>query len=102
MRFQMRRRGIVPLAFAVLLTVAAGLSLAEEHALVPTTTPKGAAMSSDLPNGCAAPDRAAAASKSETGGIHSHQQCRHKPGVGSRALTGHDMQEPAADGRGPN
>jgi len=42
MRLQ-TRRGIAPVAFAVVLTVAAGLALAEEHARVSTTGPERAA-----------------------------------------------------------
>jgi hypothetical protein len=102
MRFQMRRRGIVPLAFATLLTVAAGLSLAEEHAWMPITTPVGAAVSARLSSGREAPNEGTSAAKPETAGMHSQMQAGNKRSVGSRALTGHDVRESAADTRGPN
>jgi hypothetical protein len=95
----MRRRGGVSLAFAVLLTVAAGLSLAEEHAWVPATP--GTAMSPDVSRR-SAPGEATAIPRLETGGVHGRRQAGHNPGVGSRALTGHEAQEPAAAGGGPN
>jgi hypothetical protein len=82
------RRGIVPVAFAVVLTVAAGLALAEEHARVPA----------------AGPGRAADRNPSTTGGpeqneqLFERRQAEPRIGVGSRALTGHDA-EPSADER---
>jgi hypothetical protein len=102
MRLQMRRRGIVPLAFAVLLTVAAGLSLAEEHAWVPAA-PEGAATPSDLSKGAgpATGIRNHARAHSHAT-AHGHAGVPPKPGVGSRALTGHQVQEPAADARTRN
>jgi hypothetical protein len=92
MRYRLRRRGIVPFAFAVLLTVAAGLSLAEEHgweqAEAPAAGAEGA-VGSDMPGTAAHP--AGSMSGRE------RKQVEGRPGVGSRALTGHDDVEPAAD-----
>jgi hypothetical protein len=87
MRLQ-TRRGIAPVAFAVVLTVAAGLALAEEHARVSTT----------------GPERAADRNPSTMGGpeqneqLYERRQVEPRIGVGSRALTGHDA-EPFADER---
>lgn len=102
------RRGSVPLAFAVVLTIAAGLSLAEEHAREPAAGP-GRAVTSDLSHKGANPDgRAADRNPSTMGGpeqndqqneqLYEHRQAEPRIGVGSRALTGDDG-EPSADER---
>ena len=92
MRRYMRTGGMLPLAFAVLLTLAAGLSLAEEHpwhhAEVTGATPWPAAAS-------------------HSSGAQRHREgisVRHPvsavghsvapaTGVGSRALTGNELQD---------
>jgi len=81
---RLRRRGIVPLAFAVLLTVAAGLALAEEHAWEDASAP------------VAEPAGVIPSSSASSKGVH---PAKSQPGVGSRALMGHDGAEPAADER---
>jgi hypothetical protein len=102
----MRRRGLLPFTFAALLTVAAGLSLAEEHAWVPTVVPEGSVTSSDLSgkgaNGAmpeAMPHKAVSDRHPGSTDGHTHKAAARKPGVGSRALTGHDEQEPATHER---
>lgn len=90
----------MPFTFAVLLTVAAGLSLAEEHAWAPAAVPEGSAASSDLSGRSAKgamPDEAVSDRHPGSTGGHTHKAATSKPGVGSRALTGHDDQEPATD-----
>ena len=91
------RRSIVPFTFAVVLTVAAGLGLAEEHVWTPAEGPKGAVRSSDLSRHVAKPDgrgsdRKASASPSATGGPEQdgHRHAEHNIGAGSRALSEHD------------
>jgi hypothetical protein len=98
-RMRLRRRGGAPFTFAVVLTVAAGLSLAEEHAWVTAGLPEG--FSSHLPGERArdatpqikpatpqygpfgaAPDRRVGAS-----GDNAPKAAPDSPGVGSRALT---------------
>jgi len=105
MRYRLRRRGIMPLAFAVLLTVAAGLALAEEHAWehawAPAAAPDGAVPSAELSGRAAHPDGRETDRTPGSVGRHDRKQAESKPGVGSRALTGHDGAEPAADER-PN
>jgi hypothetical protein len=91
-----RRQGIMPLVFAVLLTVAAGLSLAEEHVWVPAT-PDGAVTSSDSSSSRADPDGRETGRDPGSTGVHGQRHAGPNPGVGSRALTGHDAEEPAAD-----
>ena len=72
----MRPQAIIPCGVAVALTVAAGFSLAEEHAWAPAAT---------LQRPMAGP----------TGDSHAQATSRH--GVGSRALTGGKAEETAAD-----
>jgi hypothetical protein len=92
MRLQTRRR-IVPVAFAVVLTVAAGLALAEEHARASATGPDATG-----------PERAADRNPSTMGGpeqnqqLYERRQAEPRIGVGSRALMGDDG-EPFADDR---
>jgi len=92
------RRGIVPFAFATVLTVAAGLSLAEEHAWRPATARQGAVTSSDLsakgarPTAGGADLNPAAMSGPEHNGP---RPAERRIGVGSRALTGHYGEPPA-------
>ena len=92
------------MAFAVVLTVAAGLALAEEHARVRAVTSE-----SDLSHKEANPDgRAADRNPSTMVGpeqndrqneqLYERRQAEPRIGVGSRALTGHDA-EPFADER---
>ena len=100
----MRRRAAVPFTFAVLLTVAAGLSLAEEHAWAPAAVPEGSATSSDLSGKSAKdgmPDKAVSDRHPGSRDGHTRKAEAPKLGVGSRALTGHDEQEPATHER-PN
>jgi hypothetical protein len=97
MRYRRRRRGIVPFAFAVLLSVAAGLSLADERgweqAEAPAAGPDGV-VRSDLSG-------TTAHRPGPVGGHDGNHDS--KPAVGSRALlghedpAGHDDVEPAAD-----
>jgi hypothetical protein len=89
----------VPLAFAVLLTVAAGLSLVEEHAWTPATAPDSV-MSSDLTSKGAPPHQGISDRDPGSADTYGHLQAVRQPGVGSRALTGHDGAEPGTD-RGP-
>ena len=105
MRCRMRWRGVVPFAFAVLLTVAAGLSLAEEHAWVPAVVPEGSVTSPDLSGKSAKgaiPDEAVSDRHPGSTGGHTDKAATSKPGVGSRALTGHDEEEEPATDERPN
>jgi hypothetical protein len=112
MKRPMRRRGVLPFTFAALLTVAAGLSLAEEHALVPAVVPavvpEGSVTSSDLSGKGAKgampdarPHKAVSDRHPGARDGHAHKAAARKPGAGSRALAGHDEQEPATPER-PN
>jgi hypothetical protein len=96
------------MAFAVVLTVAAGLSLAAEHAREPAAGP-GRAVTSDLSHKEANPDgRAVGRNPSTMGGpeqndqqnqqLYERRQAEPRIGVGSRALTEGDA-EPSADER---
>jgi hypothetical protein len=92
----------VPFAFAALLTVAAGLSLAEEHAWAPSAVRQGSVTSSDLSskNGeSAMPDKAISYRHPGFTGGPVHKAATSKPRVGSRALMSHDTQEPGTDER---
>jgi hypothetical protein len=83
------RRGIVPLAFAVVLTIAAGLSLAEEHAREPAA---GSGRAADR-------NPSAMTGPGQNGQRNEHSRAEPGIGVGSRALTGHDDWEPSGDER---
>ena len=97
MRRRMRHRGVVvPFIFAVLLTVAAGLSLAEEHSWAPSAAARGAVTSSDLSGKSGespVPDKAMSDRNPGSGG-RVHKTATSKSHVGSRALMSHDPQQP--------
>jgi hypothetical protein len=93
---------MVPSAFAVLLTVAAGLSLAEEHGWAPSVVPEGSVTSSDSSGKStkgAMPDKGALDLRPGSTGGQIHDAATPKPGVGSRALAGHDEEKPATHER---
>ncbi|MFZ1105519.1 MAG: hypothetical protein WAN86_22125 [Hyphomicrobiaceae bacterium] len=85
----MARPGLMPIATAVALTVAAGLSIAAEHA---GSSPAAAlALSAPQGTGDAGGDRKAAddAAESQAKGTAA---AAPPPGVGSRALTGSEEE----------
>ena len=82
------RRRIVPLAFAVVLTIAAGLSLAEEHAR------ESAAGSERAVTTTGGPEQ----NDQQNEQLYERRQAEPRIGVGSRALTGDDG-EPFTDER---
>ncbi len=87
----------MPFIFAVLLTVAAGLSLAEEHAWAPSAVARGSVTSSDLSGKSgesAVPDKAMSDRGPGSTGGRLHKAATSKSHVGSRALVGHDPQQP--------
>ena len=92
----MRRPGLMPIASAVTLTVAAGLSIAAEHACFPHAAGRGAPLVLPAPQSTgdgdigsnAADVRAASQVKGGTTAAKS-------PAVGSRALTGNGEECPA-------
>ena len=96
----MRHPGILPFCFAVALSVAAGLSLAEEHRGAQTGPPAAAP---EPPSASAEPlgkgmSRNKGASPGEPEANGSNQaETKPKQGVGSRALTGREAAERAAD-----
>jgi hypothetical protein len=86
----------VPFIFAVLLTVAAGLSLAEEHSWAPSAAARGS-VTSDLSGKSgesAVPDKAMSDRKPGSTGGRVHRAATSKSHVGSRALMSHDPQQP--------
>jgi hypothetical protein len=105
---------VLPFTFAALLTVAAGFSLAEEHAWGPAAGPAVApasVTSSDQSGQRAkgampvldrsALDRAVSGFHADPAESDNRKASTRQPGVGSRALTGHDEATPAASRR-PN
>lgn len=108
MKRQARRKDMMPMACAVALSLAAGLALAEEHAWEPGALPQRAIASADLSNKAAPGTKGTANKKTaqpkETGadGVATGdggqvKGGRGKQGVGSRALTGNDARDRAAD-----
>jgi hypothetical protein len=90
---------VVPFIFAVFLTVAAGLSLAEEHAWAPSAVARGSGTSSDLSGRSgesAVPDKAMADRDPGSTGGRFYKAATSKSHVGSRALMSHDSREPGA------
>ena len=97
MRHRMRRRGVVPFTFAALLTVAAGLSLAAEHAWAPSAAAGRSVTASDLSSKSgesAMPDKALSGREPGSTGGRVHKAATSKSHVGSRALMSHDPQAP--------
>ena len=99
----MARQSILPIAIAMALTVAAGLSIAAEHAH------SHAAAASDAPAALSA-TRSAGQSAGHRGIVSKAVDIKAPQGmegvgaaapaaVGSRALTGSQMDDPTADNR---
>ena len=89
----------MPFIFAVLLTVAAGLSLAEEYSWAPSAAARGS-VTSDLcgksgkSGESAVPDKAMSDQDPGSTGGRVHKAATSKSHVGSRALMSHDPQQP--------
>jgi hypothetical protein len=78
----MPRPGLLPIAAAVALTVAAGLSIAAEQTRSPPATSLGAPRALPSPQGAGGATPQAKGTAASTG----------SPAVGSRALTGHEEE----------
>jgi hypothetical protein len=93
----MRRPGLMPIASAVMLTVAAGLSIAAEHAYSSHPVAHGVPLALPAPQGTGDTDIGSnAADVSAASQAKAGATAAKLPAVGSRALTGNDEECPAA------
>jgi hypothetical protein len=112
MRPKVTRQGMMPLAFAMLLSVAAGLSLAAEHTRAATASPQGPMATANALNGqgqgsnsIKARPEGSSRPTPQKGGALAKQRSTDEAGtgdgqtksggVGSRALIGNDAPDAA-------